>query len=390
MYMQDSKRELNRHDRDFLYLLCCAVNDLQPDLKRIGPMNPEIIMNMADQHGVSAMTAGVLIRSGVKSSFRGEWKQSIDQAQRAAVLFAFERSAIEDYCERNEIRYMFLKGHLFQQYYPVYGMREMADIDILTDASGCGLLRQFLIDRGYTLENTDESNHDTYHKPPLLNIEVHSRLFRRELEPGFAEYYQNVFDRLLPVSGKKQGCCFSREDFYIYHILHAVKHLHYGGIGVKALTDTCLFRRKEKDLDLQYIKRELRKLAADTEEGLLAKIAEKVLSPDAALNGFDLTEEETACLLNIIDAGAYGTVTNYIRTQMGDDRDGKKLSPGTKAGYLWQRLYPGQDSYKDRYPFFYRHKWAYPLFPAYRLIRAIRKDKGKSIADEIKGLMKLK
>ena len=72
MYMQDSKRELNRHDRDFLYLLCCAVNDLQPDLKRIGPMNPEIIMNMADQHGVSAMTAGVLIRSGVKSSFQGE------------------------------------------------------------------------------------------------------------------------------------------------------------------------------------------------------------------------------------------------------------------------------------------------------------------------------
>ena len=115
-----------------------------------------------------------------------------------------------------------------------------------------------------------------------------------------------------------------------------------------------------------------------------------MLSPDAVLNGFDLTEEETACLLNIIDAGAYGTVTNYIRTQMGDDSDGKKLSPGSKAGYLWQRLYPGQDSYKDRYPFFYRHKWAYPLLPAYRLIRAIRKDKGKSIVDEIKGLMKLK
>ena len=381
--MRSSQEEIKKYSKDFLYLLCCAVNDLTPEQSRVRPMNPEIMMNLADLHGVSAMTSYALYKSGLGGDFRAQWKQTMDQSQRKAALYEIERQSIRQYCEQERIRYMFLKGHLMQQYYPVYGMREMSDIDILAEQNARPLLQAFLFDCGYSMEEIGESNHDAYHREPFFNVEVHVGLFRPELEPVFTEYYRDIFDRLIPGEGTEQH--FSKEDFYIYHILHAVKHLHYGGIGVKALTDTCLLLRKETGLDWTYIAEETKKISVEDDEKLLRKTAQKVFSPLAVSEGYQLTAEEEGCLLYILESGAYGTMDHYVSDRLSEHKENGKATGRSKLRYLKDRLYPLQDTYREMYPFFYHHKWAFPFLPFYRLLRAVRGGRD-SILEEIKAL----
>ena len=314
--MRSSQEEIKKYSKDFLYLLCCAVNDLTPEQSRVRLMNPEIMMNLADLHGVSAMTSYALYKSGLGGDFRAQWKQTMDQSQRKAALYEIERQSIRRYCKQERIRYMFLKGHLMQQYYPVYGMREMSDIDILAEQNARPLLQAFLSACGYTMEEIGESNHDAYHREPFFNVEVHVGLFRPELEPVFTEYYKDIFDRLIPGEGTEQH--FSKEDFYIYHILHAVKHLHYGGIGVKALTDTCLLLRKETGLDWTYIAKETKKLSVEDDEKLLRKTAQK---------------KKTACC-TFWDQVLSGRWTIMYRTACPNIRKMEKLQADPNSGIL--------------------------------------------------------
>lgn len=74
--------------------------------------------------------------------------------------------------EEAGIWYVPLKGSVLKEYYPEYGMRQMADCDVLFDKSRA----------------------------------------------------EDVKKRLIPDEGKKYGRHFSTEDFYVYVTAHAYKH----------------------------------------------------------------------------------------------------------------------------------------------------------------------
>lgn len=65
-----------------------------------------------------------------------------------------------------------LKGSILKDWYPKFGMREMADNDILFDASKRKEVKAIFQGRGYTVKEYDKSNHDAYEKPPIYNFEI--------------------------------------------------------------------------------------------------------------------------------------------------------------------------------------------------------------------------
>ena len=148
-----------------------------------------------------------------------------------------ERAAILEKLEEAGIWYMPLKGSVLKDLYPRYGMRQMADNDILIDASRAEDVKSIMQSLGFTTECFGMSNHDIYHKPPVSNFEIHTALFGLSHEEKIYVYYRDVNSRLIKDEGKRCGWHFTPEDFYVYITAHEYKHFSGGGTGLRSFLD---------------------------------------------------------------------------------------------------------------------------------------------------------
>ena len=101
------------------------------------------------------------------------------------------------------IWYMPLKGTLLKDLYPKTGMREMADNDILFDASRCGDVKRIMESLGFEIKAYGTGPHDSYLKPPVSNFEMHRKLFDDSFDKCIAEYCKDVN---CPLRDVKRGC----------------------------------------------------------------------------------------------------------------------------------------------------------------------------------------
>ena len=63
-----------------------------------------------------------------------------------------------------------------RQYDPDPLMRSMADFDVLLKEMDSQRMQKWMEARGYAPDHIEQSVHDTYRKPPYMNIELHRRL----------------------------------------------------------------------------------------------------------------------------------------------------------------------------------------------------------------------
>ncbi len=96
-----------------------------------------------------------------------------------------------------------LKGTLLKDLYPKTGMREMADSDILFDASRCGDVKRIMKSLGFEIKAYGTDPHDSYLKPPVSNFEMHRKLFDDSFDKRIAEYYKDVN---CPLRDVKRSC----------------------------------------------------------------------------------------------------------------------------------------------------------------------------------------
>ena len=342
---------------DVIYLAGCAVNRITPDPGRIVAMDFEQVRTTASRHRLEAAAAVALNAAGI----RERW---IDNALAAAMrrTAAMDRAYGQLSSELNNagIWYMPLKGMVLKEYYPQYGMREMADCDILIDPERAADVRSIMERNGYSTESFGKGSHDVYHKPPVLNFEIHRSLFGTEHDPLLYAYYRDVKIRLI--QKKEFEYSFSPEDFYLYMLAHEYKHYSGSGTGLRSLLDTYVFLRKFGDtLDTGYIADEAVKMGiADFER----KNRELAL---CLFSGGTPDEEQREMLAYVASSGVYGTIGHRV------DNGVKKLGGGSrgKRRYVLQRLFLPMESVRASYPFFYRHKFFLPGLVVYRLGRAV-------------------
>lgn len=347
--------------QDVIYLLKCALNEETPDEKQLQCGSKDAVFNVARRHMVTAAVAMALESCGIKSE---KTSQMIASAIRKSMLFRSELSNVEKRLHDAGIWYMPLKGIILQHYYPKFGMREMADHDILIDPDRAGDVKDIMESLGFTTEHFGKGNHDVYHKQPILNFEMHTGLFGEALENGFYEYYQNVETRLIKVDEFKRS--FTDEDFYIYMIAHEYKHYSGGGTGLRSLADTYIFLNTHH-LDLDYVKSETEKLRIREYEAANRSLATHLFGDG------ELTDEDKEMLNYILSSGVYGTVTHRIENTM-------KKNNGNKLKYMMNRFFvpvrkssKGYKAYAEMYPLFYKYKVLLPILPFYRTFRAIKR-----------------
>lgn len=367
---------------DLLYLVSCEVNQIRPDIGRVKQMDLAMVHEKAKKHLLVSISYMGLEASGVisdaewKGSLSEEtltdlkkWKQEKEKGVRKNLLLDVERQKLTGYLEKEHIWYMPLKGSILKDLYPSDGMRQMADNDILFDASAQERVHEYFVQEGYEVVSYKKGNHDVYEKKPIYNFEMHTSLFGYVHDDVWRDYYQNVKERLIKDEGREYGHHFSDEDFYVYFVVHACKHHEGCGTGIRTLLD-CYVYQKNRTLDWSYIEGEAEKLDMAEFEKVLRSASRKLFSPDG---GFDsLTEEEAALVEDHAVSGIYGNIkAGYSKKLQKIQKDGKTITTMTKLKYYLRRVFPEKDYYLSFHPTIYKLKFPIPFFIVYRIFKGL-------------------
>ena len=138
-----------------IYLMACSLQGTKPEEALLANIDMEALLRLAKAHSVSAMVCMALEQTDAfqhaAETTRLKWLDSKNKAIRKNMLLDAERHQLEKEIAERGIWYMPLKGSILKDWYPKFGMREMADNDILFDASKRKEVKAIFQGRGYTI-----------------------------------------------------------------------------------------------------------------------------------------------------------------------------------------------------------------------------------------------
>lgn len=373
---------------DVIYLSACALNSVTPDSAIVKDMELDAVYEQAKAQRMQAITYMALNEDApIKPETKKRWLYDKELSVRRVLSFALEREKLIRFMERSGIKYMPMKGVILQNCYPRAGMRQMADNDILIEIQGRGRIKDFLKSSGYSVDVFDRPSPDTYHNDAGIEFELHPYLTTKGVNEKAYYYYLDVWDRLIKDEGNKFGYHFTNEDFYVFQIFHAHRHLTYsGGVGLRTLTDIHVYiKRYGNSLDWHYIHKVLDELGMRQFEKLSRSIAQKVYDPSCINFRYhaELLDQEERELLDIfIASGAYGTAENAVgQGLMRIAAEKQKVDFGTKLKYCFVRLFPPMRFYTENFPVLRKYKVLIPFFCIYRIARIPFKSMGRIIKE---------
>ncbi|MBQ7433596.1 MAG: nucleotidyltransferase family protein [Lachnospiraceae bacterium] len=332
---------------DFCWLAACAIHDTAPDVERVSFIDMNGLWKFARAHKMTAMIAMALEKVSDHPEEIVEnwdrWKKAKDFAVRRRMLFDAERAQIVSYMEEQGIWYAPLKGIVIQDFYPVYGMREMADNDLLFDPAARATMRQYMTEQGYTLEEEGSAVHDTYLKKPLYNFELHVSLFSKKYhDENLSAYFLDAKEKMQKDEDNGTGWHYTDDDLYIYVTAHAYKHYSARGTGIRTITDNYVFRHAKADtLHWDYIDRELEKLDILEFDRTLRSLSEQLLAGTEPVSMTALSREEQEMLTYMAGCGIYGSMEHAVENRMRNmQKEGGSVTGLAKGKYLLRRLFP--------------------------------------------------
>ena len=368
-----------------IYLMACSLQGTKPEGALLANIDMEALHRLAKAHSVSAMVCMALEQTDVfqhaAETTRLKWLDCKNKAVRKNMLLDAERHQLEKEFAEHGIWYMPLKGSILKDWYPKFGMREMADNDILFDASKRKEVKAIFQGRGYTVKGYNKSNHDEYEKPPIYNFEMHVSLFHG-MYKELTEQYENVKERLLPVDGTAYQFAFTPEDFYVFVLAHAHKHYSHSGTGIRTLADIYIMNQKlGGTMNWEYVDSELRGLGIFSYERESRELAQKLFGIAELPMEANLSEVEQQMLAYYLGASTYGTIENWTLNQMQKlQPDGGAITAHTKQKYLLSRIFPGREWCKACAPTVYKYPVLLPFFWVWRL--AVKGVKRRDIAKQ--------
>lgn len=373
-----------------IYLMACSLQGTKPEEALLANIDMEALLRLAKAHSVSAMVCMALEQTDAfqhtAETTRLKWLDAKNKAVRKNMLLDTERHQLEKEFAEHGIWYMPLKGSILKDWYPKFGMREMADNDILFDPAGRKQVREIFQNRSYKTVSFRKGNHDVYEKAPIYNFEMHVSLFNGTYKE-LTEQYENVKERLLPVDGTAYQFAFTPEDFYVFVLAHAHKHYSYSGTGIRTLADIYIMNQKlGGTMNWEYVDSELRGLGIFSYERESRELAQKLFGIAELPTEANLSEAEQQMLAYYLGASTYGTIENRTLNQMQKlQPDGGAITAHTKQKYLLSRIFPGREWCKARAPTVYKYPVLLPFFWVRRLVyRGITNR--KKVTQEIKAL----
>ncbi|MBQ7739741.1 MAG: nucleotidyltransferase family protein [Eubacterium sp.] len=335
---------------DYLLLLLDSSLNNKPVPKPEG-VDMNGLFNLADSQQVYNIILPALENAGLLDEEQKEaWKNYKLTNLKKTLVVDNERKEICRELDEYKINYMFLKGLVTREYYPQTSMRQMSDNDILYDETRRSDLVRIMKKRGYYIGASGGISDDFY-KKPYSTFEFHRTLFNEKEDfcPDF-----DVWKRAERYDSSSTRFIMSREDHYLYTLGHMYKHYHcIEGCGIRFICDLYLIRKKETDLDYEYINKMLEEFGISDFNELTIGLSE------AVFEGKELSEGEQDLLNFLFEGGVYGKSDTDIQREIEEK--------GGRFKFLIFRIFPPLGLMKAEYRTLRKAPFLLPVFYIYRI-----------------------
>ena len=154
---------------------------------------------------------------------------------------------------QNKIRFVFFKGAVIRELYPVPESRVMGDIDVLIDKKNRKKVKALLKEAGYKCLSDNGSVWN--YKKNSVEIEVHTRLIRGKTGANTKaeEFYSDAINHA--VFNEFEGS-FEKEYCFSFLIAHIAHHFWFYGAGIRQILDLAVLI-KSQSLDFKLIEKYL-------------------------------------------------------------------------------------------------------------------------------------
>ena len=307
----------------------------------------QTLFAFAREHSVEA-----LVFHGLSQLSQDEtdpvWKQWNDRAElllmQSIVQLADRDAVIEDLTGAG-MEILPVKGSWLKEAYPQIDFRQMSDLDILIHRKDRELARSRMQEMGFAEEVHEDSSphHDCYEKKPYTAVELHLQLLPSG--SGYDSYYDDIWEKAVPVEGNDRLRKLPPEDEYIFYLLHMKKHMEEFGCGIRTVLDSVVYRDIWPEMDRAYLEAEYRKLG-------ISEYVRKVetLADCWFATGEAVPEALLAMAENVLWAGAYGNLDNGFRMRMEKLKEKYKNPVVVQIVYWTSRVCRPMDEMKFRYP----------------------------------------
>ena len=283
------------------------------------------------------------------------------------------------HAEKRGIQLIFMKGVVFQDYYPIATLRGMGDIDCVIREEDREAV-DIILRKDMGLHRFID-NHAvwTYWKDTIF-LEVHTHMFYENLtnEIDYQGYFDKVCDHChpAPVHGISSDVVLVPEDefHFCYLMTHTAKHLINKGSGFRPYLDMVFFvKHCEAHMNWDTVERELRKLQLLEFTRICFGLCERWFDVKMPLKPATLSESFFAKATNkTFDDGVFG-LQNRENEIGNSTKEMKRLRlPRFITAILltWRKLFPAYEdmqlirwySFVDGRPWLLPYAWLYRWF----------------------------
>ncbi len=396
--MKKSLNELEKKQYNYLIKVLSSAVNLTPAPVPYEGIIWENILRYAKNCGVSAMFANTVLSLPQEYLPSKEVQSELRQIQAGELLIdanlTYEIEILLKNFDKYGIKNVPLKGYFMKQEYPRSDYRSVSDFDILFDVNQLNQVKKAFSELGYKFVHYDDTQYH-FSKKPFMYVEMHKSL-THEYEI-YNPYMENQLENSYKRNGYEFSYAMSKEDHYLYMLIHSSNHFRIGGIGIRTLLDTYLYyKRYCSEFDFNYLNNKLRLFKLEKYENRLRQIAYNWFSKPEPLTEFD--DIETYILLSTtlgrldvcVLIESQSRIENGIKT-------GKKKS---KLSYLRSSIFPPKSimvfdyRYLEKFPFLLPVSWIHMWFTRIFVCRNVSVKRGLKnrlsyTGDDVKYIKKL-
>lgn len=358
-----------------IHLLKSVLNN-QKAVEKPEGITFEELFAFARFHSTAAMACYGVERLDIKpeETLLREWKKYRDFNMVKSLQQISERDRILDSLIGKGIDVLPLKGSLLIEMYPQSDYREMADLDILIDASKAEASRKIMEELGYVTTHFNVGNHDNYEKPPYMGVELHRFMIPERYETH--DYYRDVWEKAVPDERRPGSYRFSWDDYYIFMLVHFAKHYFSSGSGIRTIMDIHVFLQKHgQNLHPEYLRQEFEKLN-------LWQFAEDAVELSDVWFGKGYENERTAQMAQYIwTSGVYGTWTRRIENEIRELEKKGDFVVLSRLNYFAKRCFLNRKGMYSYYPILQKFPVLLPLCWIHRWFFAILKKRDRIMGE---------
>lgn len=365
-----------------MHLLQCAIKD---DIPSEFPLELDFneFFKLCRNHRLENI-AYLMLKKTNMCNIQEQDAKRIENAYMQSVMISATQQhyleQVEKAFEETSIDYLVLKGRELSRLYPSDDMRQSSDFDIYIGTKNAEKARDIMHNIGFiTKEYSEDENHDEYVIDKWVLCELHRVLIQGNYP--WKKGCNKIVDNLILCDGTKHCYKMSKEDFYVYNVAHAAKHMKFSGIGIKVFLDMEVIYLKYKDnFDYEYLNAKLEACSLKEFEKNARLLCEYWFEENK-----NVSQTIKKMASYVVSSGWIGTAEQMLVTEVAENAGKTNLKLVAKIKKCIGIVLSPYETMVERYPVLRKHKWLTPFYRVRRAISAVvkKRDLIKSVTDAI-------